>query len=277
MDPLLTTSNISCLNFRQVLPDLRLQPWVQCYWSIGGHPGPEQVTEEKLYPDAGSSLSIYLAGHQPLITYQFNIKTVFQVFSSATPCLSIRFKPGGAYYLLGLEPAQFSGQTVCPGVDVYPGWLSSLMEVVENLYRVDSCAGFRLLEEWLLKRLMRSDSGNKAMQKIVTKTDWISCSSDELAGRVGCSQRTLERKLKLEVGMSPGQLIACARLNFARRLLYGSTTPLAEVALQCGYYDQAHFSHSFHRFAFETPASYRKRKLSQIYKPLKNSESTLPI
>ncbi len=80
------------------------------------------------------------------------------------------------------------------------------------------------------------------------------------------TRRTLERKLKREVGVTPGQLVAYARLDRARHRLLETTLPLAEIALQCGYYDQAHFTHAFQSLAYETPAAYRKRKLSQIYK-----------
>lgn len=82
----------------------------------------------------------------------------------------------------------------------------------------------------------------------------------------GLSRRTLERHVRNEVGLSPAQLNRLGQVKRARELLAEPFPPLAQVAVECGFHDQAHFTHHFQRATGETPARYRRRKLTQIHK-----------
>ncbi|AFS37813.1 helix-turn-helix domain-containing protein [Alteromonas macleodii] len=86
-----------------------------------------------------------------------------------------------------------------------------------------------------------------------------------LADQFGVSRRTLERQFRTNFGFSPNKLYQFAQIRHARSLLTSNSEALSHIALACGYFDQAHFTHSFSDFALETPLQYRKRKLSQIY------------
>ncbi|MCC5903672.1 MAG: helix-turn-helix transcriptional regulator [Halomonas sp.] len=271
MTDLILPSNANHLNFRHRLPDKRLTPWIQCLWSMGG---PGHLTEprtEKFYPDAGASLSIKLASSRPIITLCFNRHTLIETLDTTTPCLGIRFKAAGAHCLLGLLPEAFTDTYHCLDSELeLLSWqrlrLQGLMPVVERLYQLDSQQGLQLLETWLLHRLKSRPPTNSRITTIVQAIGELQLPPQQLGATLGFTRRTLERKLKREVGVTPGQLVAYARLNRARRGLLETTLPLAEIALQCGYYDQAHFTHAFQTLTYETPAAYRKRKLSQIYK-----------
>jgi AraC family transcriptional regulator len=41
-------------------------------------------------------------------------------------------------------------------------------------------------------------------------------------------------------------------------LLHDPRTPLAQIAAQCGYVDQSHFSHAFRRAYRLTPTAFRR-------------------
>lgn len=140
------------------------------------------------------------------------------------------------------------------------------MPVVERLYQHDAQRGLTLLEAWLL-HLLNSQPAHPSRVPLLAQTiSKLQLPPTQLGAQLGFTRRTLERKLQREVGVSPGQLVAFARLQHARREMIETTLPLAEIALNCGYYDQAHFTHAFHSLTHETPDTYRKRKLSQIYK-----------
>jgi AraC-like DNA-binding protein len=78
-----------------------------------------------------------------------------------------------------------------------------------------------------------------------------------LADTVGLSSKRLAERFKLAVGVSPkvyGRL-----LRFQRALQCaegGRTVDWTRIALDCGYYDQAHFIHDFRSFAGITPTGY---------------------
>jgi AraC-like DNA-binding protein len=68
-----------------------------------------------------------------------------------------------------------------------------------------------------------------------------------LARRLFTSQRQLERRFGYHVGISPKQFALLLRVGKSLRLLQEGL-PAAEIALACGYFDQAHFAHAFERF-----------------------------
>lgn len=79
----------------------------------------------------------------------------------------------------------------------------------------------------------------------------------ELAAVAGCSVDTLERRVRRAFRRTPGQLVLTARIDRARELLRGSDS-LADIAIACGFSDQAAFSRTFARLAGQTPAAYRR-------------------
>lgn len=266
MTDLILPSNANYLNFRHRLPDKRLAPWVQCFWSMGGSGDVTEPRTEKFYPDAGASLSIKLASSHPIITLCFNRRTLIETLDAYTPCLGIRFKAAGVHCLLGLLPEALTDKPQRLDDELGTHGLQGLMPVVEQLYHLDAQQGLRLLETWLLHRLESQPPATSRITTMVQAIGKLQLPPQQLGAALGFTRRTLERKLKREVGVTPGQLVAYARLNRARHGLLETTLSLAEIALQCGYYDQAHFTHAFQSLAYETPAAYRKRKLSQIYK-----------
>ena len=79
-----------------------------------------------------------------------------------------------------------------------------------------------------------------------------------IAGRLGLSQRTLQRRLA-EAGWMFQDLAAEARRKLAEYLLRNSDYALAEVAFLTGFSDQSIFSRAFRRWNDETPANFRNK------------------
>lgn len=80
----------------------------------------------------------------------------------------------------------------------------------------------------------------------------------ELAAAGDCSTSALERRVRRVFGLSPTQLVLRARIDAARTLLTDTDTPLAEIAVRCGFYDQPSFTRQFGRLAGETPGQHRR-------------------
>jgi AraC-like DNA-binding protein len=78
----------------------------------------------------------------------------------------------------------------------------------------------------------------------------------ELAGELGWSRRHLAARFRSELGMPPKAIARILRFERAvARLRDGEE--LAALALDAGYYDQAHFNRDFRAFAGTTPTAYR--------------------
>ena len=81
----------------------------------------------------------------------------------------------------------------------------------------------------------------------------------ELASIVGLSVSALGRNFKKSFHLTPAQYINRYRISQACILLSEGDTSIAEIATECGFYDQSHFSRTFREIIHVTPASYRKR------------------
>ena len=79
-----------------------------------------------------------------------------------------------------------------------------------------------------------------------------------LAGQAGLSPSHFSRLFKATIGKSPMQFVTSYRLDQARKQLADPARPLSEIALACGFSDQAHFSRVFRRAEGVTPSAYRQ-------------------
>jgi len=73
------------------------------------------------------------------------------------------------------------------------------------------------------------------------------------------SERTLARRFKASLGMSPLSYLQAQRIGRARQLLESSTLSLERIVEQCGYEDVSSFRKLFARQVGMTPREYRLR------------------
>lgn len=81
---------------------------------------------------------------------------------------------------------------------------------------------------------------------------------DDLARAAGLSANHFLRVFKLATGETPYHFLRARRLERARQLLTDNTMPLAELALECGFANQAHFTAAFSREIGISPGRYRR-------------------
>ncbi len=79
----------------------------------------------------------------------------------------------------------------------------------------------------------------------------------QVAGRMGMSSRTLQRRLSAE-GLAYQDLVLDARKTLSEQLLKRTDYALAEIAFLTGFSDQSTFTRAFKRWHGQTPASYRR-------------------
>lgn len=76
--------------------------------------------------------------------------------------------------------------------------------------------------------------------------------------RLSCSH--FSRAFRNSFGTSPHDYIIQRRVNQAERLMLEGDAALAEISLDCGFADQAHFSRLFKRVTGETPNVWRRSR-----------------
>ena len=93
----------------------------------------------------------------------------------------------------------------------------------------------------------------------------------QLSREIGYSQKHFIDLFRRKVGVSPKQYLKIIRFQKAISIIENTTSfPWSQVALESGYYDQAHFIHDFKLFSGFTPNEYIKRKTSTLnYVPVR--------
>jgi AraC family transcriptional regulator len=83
-------------------------------------------------------------------------------------------------------------------------------------------------------------------------------SLEDIASQVGVHYVHLSRQFHKYNRCTVGELIRRRRIQYASNLLAHSRTPLAEIALTCGFADQSHLSFLFKRYMGLSPSKFRR-------------------
>ncbi|HVS31923.1 MAG TPA: AraC family transcriptional regulator [Thermoanaerobaculia bacterium] len=82
-----------------------------------------------------------------------------------------------------------------------------------------------------------------------------------VAAAVGVHRATLAAAFRRFRSTSVGEYIRNLRLRHAARALLHTSMPLGEIAVTCGFADQAHFGRLFRKMRGMTPGAFRRRSL----------------
>jgi AraC-like DNA-binding protein len=89
---------------------------------------------------------------------------------------------------------------------------------------------------------------------------------EALASELGWSRKRLVAGFREEIGLPPKTLARILRFRRAVRLLERDDgLSLGEIALDCGYFDQAHLNHDFRSFAGSTPSDLLARRFPEPF------------
>ena len=165
---------------------------------------------------------------------------------------AIRLKPAGARAVLGFAASEVAGRFVELDA-VFP----SARALIDRLASAhDDEARIVTLEAWLRRVVRRSPRPevDAAVAAIVRSSGRAPI--DRVAARSGLGVRQLERHFDEDVGLGPKTFARIVRLQAAlQRIRQGRS--LSDVALACGYYDQAHMARDFRELAAMSPAVWR--------------------
>lgn len=81
----------------------------------------------------------------------------------------------------------------------------------------------------------------------------------EAAARCGMPSTTFNRQFRELLRMTPTEYLLAWRIEAARKQLVETQRSLSQIAMDCGFADQSHFTKRFRRITGMTPLEYRKR------------------
>jgi AraC-like DNA-binding protein len=173
--------------------------------------------------------------------------------------LGVRFKPGAFYPFWGSPISELTDASV--GVGEAFGAEGEAFERAVLGAETDG-EMVEVAEAFIRERLPEPDADADLAGKIVgcMVADRELTGVDEVAERFGLGKRKLQRIFHRHVGVSPKWVILRARVHdVTDRLADGGAANWAELALDLGYFDQAHFVRDFKALVGVAPATYAKR------------------
>lgn len=103
------------------------------------------------------------------------------------------------------------------------------------------------------------DEGVLAAQRIMEEAYGGNLSIEEVADKVGISQRHFKRRFKQATGDTPIAYLQHLRIENAKRLLENSRNSVNEITWQVGYEDVNSFRRLFRRHTGMSPKGYREK------------------
>ena len=182
--------------------------------------------------------------------------------------IQVALRPLGARALLGL-PAGELAELDLPAEAVLGGVCAELRD------RVRSAAGwperFAVLDEILLRRIGPgpgiAPEVSWAWRQLLREGGAIRVS--ELTAGTGWSSRHLTSRFRAEIGLTPKAAARVIRFDRARRRLVHKLTAggdylLADLAADCGYFDQAHLAREFRALAGCPPSQWLAEEFRNV-------------
>jgi AraC-like DNA-binding protein len=238
--------------YREHPPAADLAPWIECFWTRSGPPSSGAPTFRVLPDGCADVLFAFGPGAEGFVVGPMT-RAIVVPASGETRMLGVRFHPGAAGAFLPVPLRTLVDQRVAldsiwTGAD---GTTERLAEATTAGRAVDA------FESELRARLQRaaaipSPRTRALIERLAAQSEGVSVA--DMAARAGITRQHLRRVFEQHVGYGPKKLARILRLRRALRLLdtRGETT-LATVALDAGYYDQAHMNADFRDLAGRPP------------------------
>ena len=185
-------------------------------------------------------------------------RSTYVVADGAASCVQVNLTPLGAHLLFGLPMHEVVNRIVALD-DVAPRALVGLDSRLEG--RADWGSRFDLLDDVFVARLsrVRTPAPDIAWAWTALERTHGRAPIGWICDRLGRSRRHLATRFREEIGLPPKTVARIMRFERAVSLLGRRDAALAEIAFECGYYDQPHMNRDFREFAGAPPAAFAPR------------------
>jgi AraC-like DNA-binding protein len=179
--------------------------------------------------------------------------------------IGVHFKPGGGSPFFGVPSGELHNQSVT--LDLL--WGRFATTIADRLWESESHEQrFEIVEEALLEKGRNRLVFQPAVQYAVDLIDRSrgARSVNAVAERLAMSPRRFLDVFRSTVGLSPKAF--CLIRRFAavlRQIERPGGVDWVDIALSCGYFDQAHFNHDFRAFSGLTPSAYLRQRISRTH------------
>lgn len=249
------------MTFFRCIKRLPLSRYVDFFWLTEGYVQPHAA--ERVLPTGCVDLILSLDEHHKAdVLSGARSRAILIDTSRSLSFIGVRFRPGGAFPFLGLPAGELQDLTADPTVI----WGSDARTLRERLLETPAPEHrFRILERFLLERLHKArDPRPAAAVQYAIDTIGASQGATSIASiveRTGFSARRFIATFRDEVGLAPKVFSRLARFRrVIGQLREVESVDWADLAVDCGYFDQPHFIHDFRAFAGVSPSKYLRQR-----------------
>jgi AraC-like DNA-binding protein len=259
------------LKYRERRPAAALGKYVECVWTISGPRVSSPRAPERVLPDGCPELIVHLG--DPFARW-IDERWVVQprAFLAGTlsrpwvlragrrvDTIGIRFRAGETTGILPLSMAGARDREL-PLAGIVGRVAASLL--VRSLRAARTGAQKRAAaEQWVALRLAEAPPRRSSVAPAVALIREGSGQAriDDVARSLGWSRRRMERGFARDLGIRPKVYARIVRLNAVLATLDEAERPRAvDLALDAGYFDQAHLLRDFRMLAGRTPRAGRE-------------------
>jgi AraC-like DNA-binding protein len=235
-------------------PPPDLAPWIESYWMVEWRLKRARLQETLPHPN------FYLVfENRKSVVGAINTSKFSRVLEGWSGVFGVKFKPGGIRPFLPAPAASFLNQII-PAARIFGKDVIALDEtLIAESWKED-----RMIEAtnaFFRARLPRPHPAVELTDRIVRRIRQegeIKTVAD-LAKRTGIEKRKLQRIFHDYVGVSPKWVIRRFRLHELVEVLNSGKQPdWCQLALDLGYFDQAHLINDFKAIVGAPPAQYRR-------------------
>ena len=230
-------------------------------------------TREKLLPSASMELIIDL-GEGPKKLYDREERTRHAAYNKCwisgmqrkyivigaepgSSMMGVHFRTGGAAPFFGFPISELSGKVV--ELDLI--WKHEILASREQLLETPTIDGkFDLLEAYLIRKAQaRLEPDTTVARAVEILGSWPVVGLRDVASQLGLSHKQMLARFDCRVGLTPKFTSRLIRFRKALNTICEAPAApdWADLAVGCGYYDQAHLIHEFQEFAAVTPTEYQ--------------------
>lgn len=221
-------------------------------WDLRGQPPYQTSTLPQPY------VNLVLEAGQSRI-YGVASSTYTNLLADQGQVFGIKFKPGAFYPLLKSPLATLTDRAI-PVQAVFGDEAVTLERAI--LAQEAATDMTALADDFLRPRLPALDETSLLVNQIVERiiVDRTITRVEGLAALFALTKRTLQRLFQSYVGVSPKWVIQRYRLHeAAEELAHNQAANLPQLALELGYFDQAHFSKAFKAVVGVSPLTYARQ------------------
>ena len=263
------------MRYRHRVPRPPLDSFIESLWVYQNDPRPHAL--ERILPTGAAQLIVNLkedqtrlydpeTPHRPVTTsgsVLSGVQSHFQVIDTSEQeyVAGVAFKAGGTTPFMRI-PAHEARDRDVP-LDLF--WGVRTERLRERLLESANIDGKLDALETALCEMWRPPGLHPAVTFAWARFDQapLTTSVAAVTDATGLSAKRFIDRFKFEVGMTPKRYCRIRRFQHALRLANrGCRIEWTDVALDCGYFDQAHFIHDFQRFAGLTPTAYQAARTS---------------